>query len=61
MMDYYLPDLHYLGRKQNNKTGDGIKMAVWAGGQIEPIAHTQDAATILTLARVPCATCPSWL
>ena len=23
MMDYYLPDLHYLGRKQNNKTGDG--------------------------------------
>ena len=41
MMDYYLPDLHYLGRKQNNKTGDGIKMAVWAGGQIEPIAHTK--------------------
>ena len=23
MMDYYLPDLHYLGRKQNNKTGGG--------------------------------------
>ena len=41
MMDYYLPDLHYLGRKQNNKTGDGIKMAVWAGGQIEPIAHAK--------------------
>ncbi len=41
MMDYYLPDLHNFGRKKSNMTGDGLKMAVWAGGQIEPIAHTK--------------------
>ena len=41
MMDYYLPDLKYLGRKQQNKTGDGHKMALWAGGQMENISHTK--------------------
>lgn len=41
MMAYYLPDLANLGRKQMNKTGDGHKMAVWAGGAIEDITHTK--------------------
>lgn len=41
MMAYYLPDLQNLGRKQMNKTGDGHKMAVWAGGAIEDITHTK--------------------
>lgn len=41
MMAYYLPDLQNLGRKQMNKTGDGYKMAVWAGGAIEDITHTK--------------------
>lgn len=41
MMAYYLPDLQNLGRKQTNKTGDGHKMAVWAGGAIEDITHTK--------------------
>ena len=41
MMAYYLPDLQNLGRKQMNKTGDGHKMAVCAGGAIEDITHTK--------------------
>lgn len=41
MMAYYLPDLQNLGRKQMNKTGDGHKMAVWAGSAIEDITHTK--------------------
>lgn len=41
MMAYYLPDLQYMGRKQPNKTGDGHKMAVWAGGAIEDLNHTK--------------------
>ena len=41
MMAYYLPDLQNLGRKQMSKTGDGHKMAVWAGGAIEDITHTK--------------------
>ena len=41
MMDYYLPDLKYMGRKQQNKTGDGHKMAIWAGGEMERISHTK--------------------
>ena len=27
--------------KQTNKTGDGHKMVVWAGGKIEDLAHTK--------------------
>lgn len=41
MMGYYLPDLINLGRKQAFRTGDGHKMAVWAGGSIENITHTK--------------------
>lgn len=41
MCDYFLPDLKYLGRKQMDRTGDGIVMAYWAGGVIEPIGHTK--------------------
>ncbi len=41
MVNYYLPDLKNLGRKQTNKTGDGHKMAIWAGGAMEDIGHTK--------------------
>lgn len=41
MVNYYLPDLKYMGRKQANKTGDGHKMGVWAGGAMEDITHTK--------------------
>lgn len=41
MMDYYLPDLKHMGRKQVNKTGDGHKMGIWAGGSMENITHTK--------------------
>ncbi|MEG1434183.1 MAG: FAD-binding protein [Gordonibacter sp.] len=41
MCDYYLPDLKYFTRKQMNKTGDGHKMGVWAGGIMENISHTK--------------------
>lgn len=41
MCSYYLPDLNNFGRKQFNKTGDGHKMIVWAGGKIEDLNHTK--------------------
>ena len=41
MCSYYLPDLNNFERKQFNKTGDGHKMIVWAGGKIEDIGHTK--------------------
>lgn len=41
MCEYYLPDIKNFTRKQMNKTGDGHKMACWAGGRIEPIGHTK--------------------
>lgn len=41
MMNYYLPDLKYMGVKQSNKTGDGHKMAIWAGGAMENFTHTK--------------------
>lgn len=41
MCDYFIPDTKYFGRKQVNKTGDGFKLAYWAGGVIEPIGHTK--------------------
>lgn len=41
MCSYYLPDLANLERKQFNKTGDGHKMIVWAGGKIEDLNHTK--------------------
>jgi fumarate reductase flavoprotein subunit len=43
MSDYFVPDAKYFGRKQMGKTGDGHKMAYWAGGVIEPIGHTKMA------------------
>ena len=41
MVNYYIPDLKNLGRKQTNKTGDGHKMAIWAGGAMEEIGHSK--------------------
>lgn len=41
MSNYYQPDLRNFTRKQVNKTGDGHKMVVWAGGKIEDLAHTK--------------------
>lgn len=41
MSAYYLPDLANFTRKQMNKTGDGHKMVIWAGGAMEPINHTK--------------------
>ncbi len=41
MVNYYIPDLKNMGRKQTNKTGDGHKMAIWAGGAMEDIGHTK--------------------
>lgn len=41
MSNYYLPDLKYFERKQFDKTGDGQKMGVWAGGHMEPLNHTK--------------------
>ena len=41
MLYYYQPDMTNLEPKQTNKTGDGHKMVVWAGGKIEDLAHTK--------------------
>ena len=41
MSNYYLPDLRFFGRKQYDKTGDGHKMILWAGGAMESIGHTK--------------------
>lgn len=41
MSNYYIPDLKNFTRKQSNKTGDGHKMVVWAGGSMEPVGHTK--------------------
>lgn len=40
MLEYYLPDMTNFDPKQTGRTGDGHKMAVWAGGAIENIGHT---------------------
>ena len=37
MMAYYHPDMDNIYRKETNKTGDGQKMMVWAGGRMEPV------------------------
>jgi hypothetical protein len=39
MVEYYVPDIKHFGRKQVNKTGDGHKMGMWVGAQMEPIGH----------------------
>lgn len=41
MCQYYLPDLVNMERKQFNKTGDGQRMVVWAGGKMEDLNHTK--------------------
>ena len=41
MVRFYLPDIMNFDRKQLNKTGDGHKMGLWAGGVIEPLNHTK--------------------
>ena len=41
MVAYYCPDLKYADPMQEGKTGDGIKMGMWIGGQIEPVGHTK--------------------
>ncbi|MEG0477454.1 MAG: FAD-binding protein [Raoultibacter sp.] len=41
MSNYYQPDLRNFTRKQVNKTGDGHKMVIWAGGKMEDLAHTK--------------------
>lgn len=40
MLLYYLPDMRNFDQKQIGRTGDGHKMAVWAGGSVENIGHT---------------------
>lgn len=41
MMSYYAPEMANIYRKQFNKTGDGHKMAVWAGAQMEDVCPTR--------------------
>lgn len=41
MMAYYNPDMANMGRKEINKTGDGQKMMVWAGGQMESVCGSK--------------------
>ena len=41
MMRYYCPDAADLGKKQIGKTGDGHKMGLWVGAQMEPVPHTK--------------------
>lgn len=41
MVAYYLPDMVNYDKKQMNKTGDGHKMILWAGGTMERIGHTK--------------------
>lgn len=41
MMAYYNPDMAHMDRKQVNKTGDGQKMMVWAGGRMEDVCGSK--------------------
>lgn len=41
MVAYYCPDIAEFPPLQVNRTGDGHKMGVWAGGEIEPAGHTK--------------------
>lgn len=41
MLAYYCPDLLEFPPFMIKKNGDGHKMGVWAGGEIEPIGHTK--------------------
>ena len=39
LVERYCPDVKEFDRKQVNKTGDGILMGMWAGGQIQRSPH----------------------
>ena len=41
MVKYYCPDCVDFPPYITGRTGDGHKMGVWAGGEIEPIGHTK--------------------
>lgn len=41
MLAYYCPDLLEFPPFMIKKNGDGHKMGLWAGGEIEPIGHTK--------------------
>ena len=41
MLAYYCPDLLEFPPFMIKKNGDGHKMGVWAGGEIEPVGHTK--------------------
>lgn len=41
MVSWYLPDFAHSEPKQIGKTGDGLKMALWVGGVVEPVGHTK--------------------
>ncbi|WP_417133696.1 FAD-dependent oxidoreductase [Rubneribacter badeniensis] len=41
MIAYYCPDIKEFPPNQMNRTGDGHKMGVWVGGEIEPPTHTK--------------------
>lgn len=41
MLRYYCPDLIGASPMQIEKTGDGLKMAMWVGGVVEPVGHTK--------------------
>lgn len=41
MMDYYLPEMEHMDLKRTGRSGDGHKMIVWAGGQMETPGHTK--------------------
>ena len=59
MMAYYNPDMAHLDRKETNKTGDGQKMMVWAGGRMESVCGSKRFSTTSMLVRVPWPTCRS--
>ena len=41
MLEAYCPDVVGFDFKQSNRTGDGHKMALWAGGHMERTGHTK--------------------
>lgn len=41
MVEVFCPDVAGFDFKQMNKTGDGHKMALWAGGHMERVGHTK--------------------
>lgn len=41
MMEHFAPENLAFWRKQANSTGDGHRMGVWVGGEVEPAPHTK--------------------